>query len=222
MEEGDELYNVPNAGAGAGGAVKPVMLTNNSMYHSADQPAGAAGAADDEDGRYSGYAPPETALQTNAANQSAPILYAVPMEESDAVHNVVMPPKLRPDENNVYGMQVPGKNSKTAAPIQRCPKCKAKVQVCTCNVRRSTGDMARVQQQAKCVQATSQGPCQQLAAGKSSRCADHTCQHSKCHGAKSSQAKHCKKHAKQEGGAGGAGASGVDARLYAPAADTEA
>jgi hypothetical protein len=142
------------------------------------------------------------------------------MEESDAVHNVVMPPKLQPDENNVYGMQVPGKNSKIAAPIQRCPKCKAKVQVCMCNVRWSTGDMVRVL--AKCVQTTSQGPCQQLAAGKSSRCADHTCQHSKCHGAKSSQAKYCKKHAKQEEGAGVAAASGVDGSLHAPAADTEA
>jgi hypothetical protein len=85
-----------------------------------------------------------------------------------------------------------------ATAVQRCPHCKVKVQVCTCRVRRGTQDMANKQPQAKCVQSTSQGPCQQLSVGKSPRCVDHTCQHSKCHAGKSSKARYCKKHGKQQ------------------------
>jgi hypothetical protein len=108
--------------------------------------------------------------------------------------------------------------------VQRCPNCRAKVQVCTCRLRRGTQDMAN-KPQAQCVQSTSQGPCQELAVGKSPRCREHTCEHSKCRGAKSSKAKFCKKHqGKQkknlEPGGGGmvGGGAGAGADEFIPAA----
>ena len=155
---------------------------------------------------------PESEQQ--GGHRGSAVIHALP-----AYSVPVKTPKVQADGGGKAGggggrpaAALPSAPASAPTAVQRCPKCKAKVQQCMCNVRRNSVDMARVQQQAKCVQATSQGPCQQLASGKSPRCADHTCQHSKCHGAKSSQAKHCKKHAKQEGGA----------RLDAPAADTEA
>jgi hypothetical protein len=87
----------------------------------------------------------------------------------------------------------------TTAPtsVQRCPKCKAKVQQCMCNVRRNSADMLRAPSQ--CIQSTSQGACQKLsAAGKSPQCADHTCQQNKCLAAKSSKERFCKRHGKQK------------------------
>jgi len=85
--------------------------------------------------------------------------------------------------------------------VQRCGKCQMKVRQCMCDVRRNTTDMIKSKPRG-CVQQTSSGKCLLKAAGKSARCAGHTCQHPGCFGGKSSKLKFCKKHTKHQQAAG--------------------
>jgi hypothetical protein len=149
------------------------------------------------------YATPQATPPTSTTAAGEDMSKAAGSTQPGGGAEPVKTPKIQADGGGKGGgggggsaAAVPSASAPTA--VQRCPKCKAKVQQCMCNVRRSTGDMARVQQQVKCVQSTSQGPCQQLAAGKSSRCADHTCQQNQCLTAKSSKDRFCEKHAKQQ------------------------
>ena len=74
-----------------------------------------------------------------------------------------------------------------------------KVRQCICDVPRNTMNKSKTK---GCVQQTSSGKCFLKAAGKSARCAGHTCQHPGCFGGKSSKLKFCKKHTKHQQAAG--------------------
>ena len=104
-----------------------------------------------------------------------------------------------------------GNSDKTAAgvvtesPEGRCTQCHAQKKFCTCNVRRSTTDMAGqkrkpkqdpTSRKPKCVQVTSTGPCPKTSVSGTSLCDLHTCAHQGCKLSKSSKAQFCKTHAR--------------------------
>jgi hypothetical protein len=106
--------------------------------------------------------------------------------------------------------------STTTPPDDRCGKCNAKKQFCTCDVRRNTIDMSNGRPDKKCTQKTSAGTCPNMARTGNARCSEHTCQHAGCSQGKSSKVKFCNAHSNQTSG------KQVDAYLDVMGADSPA